>query len=1006
MASVADNEVIPSMPDWLNPGSTGPGSQIPDTPTCMRISSEGQCGWSWQNVQDCTVYRCNHHVIGICSSHGYQIDRNCVCKGLSTSICLAACSTPVSNREYMNWLYATCIGYSGWSNPGTASVDTLSIGSITSQYDAGGTNTENSHDIDATYQIPKCVDQTNSCQSSYAAAWTNCIVNSSEIYLAENGYTDDFYSEKFDSLVSLDRNCACGSVYNNRCSGMCESNANFAYTLYNTWLNRTCTGASAFSGMPPNWEANLLIIDGSNYFPLSSAPVPTYLSCMDSTCRQTLNESMSKSTTVCCELDQTKGECTSTPPCISMSTFCNTVQYGETCSDDCQQLSEQGDLMQWMSSMCSRFNGWNGNFPFIDNVTYYALHQAPIAAYPNCTVGTGCSQAVNQTLYEQNITTRCQSASSCPQPTEAVDWPDFCNTIQYGQTCSNSCNDWWERGDLATWMSSTCSRVDQWTGLPANWSYLFHPLRKDLVPWHWNVSWSPVVEESATEVLKPPHCPSTGAKLGAFAAVNAAMAIIMPVLGRRSVIFIVTFGLLGKPDSNLWWLSGILTVSLHILSNAINAILIQRTAGFASVDVGQLVLLWCTRPRLAWMVMLYLMPREADKTMYTGATASTLFAEIILQLVSAYFMGFAVNYARHQRFFKKGVLSQAPGGHDAITMYAGALMWLACFVFAIAACSWTVFGVNDYLLQLGERLGGLSVKARKHLEDCRTLLSRNSFAADSLGNLDKNLRVLCRYPFQNPDNLRDAVTEFARRESGIWDKQVWDHDTIYYENGRSSAHSRDSGENPGLQPLSPKLSTFRDNAQVGYDAARAARAAEATSLDGFYRDLTQAKSQLRDLEEQNLSTMTSRLRHPIRAVQKVFTTVQPSAYADGGSLERRIANQKRDIEAILRKCEASSSRCAGWDATSSEWAWALRKWDGLIEEREKEGSRVNPETRRLRTLTKWTFLGMIGCWVAQWVWWVGYIRVMGDAYCPPNLPAIAAIWTLFSATGAATGASV
>ena len=112
LLSVADNTAIPSMPDWLNPGSTGPGSQIPNTPTCMRISAEGQCGWSWKNVQDCTVYRCNHHIIGICSSHGYQIDRNCVCKGLSTSICSAACATPVYNGEYLNWLYATCIGYS------------------------------------------------------------------------------------------------------------------------------------------------------------------------------------------------------------------------------------------------------------------------------------------------------------------------------------------------------------------------------------------------------------------------------------------------------------------------------------------------------------------------------------------------------------------------------------------------------------------------------------------------------------------------------------------------------------------------------------------------------------------------------------------------------------------------------------------------------------------------------------------------------------------------------
>ncbi len=300
--------------------------------------------------------------------------------------------------------------------------------------------------------------------------------------------------------------------------------------------------------------------------------------------------------------------------------------------------------MQWMSSMCSKFNGWNGDFPVIDNVTYWLLTQAPIATYPTCAANTGRSEAVNQILHEQNITVRCQSASSCAQPTESVDWPEFCTSIQYGQTCSNSCTHWWEREDLATWMSTTCSRANDWTGsLPADWSSIFlHPLRKYLIPWHWNVSWSPPNQKSVTASRKAvhtpvaPHCPSTGAKLGAVAAVNIIMAVILPRLGKRSNIFMVTCALLGRPDSQLRWLSGILTISLHALSNAINAVLIQRTHGFASVNVSQFVFLWCTRPRLAWMVVLYLLPREAEARMYTGRAASTLFAETILKLVSAY----------------------------------------------------------------------------------------------------------------------------------------------------------------------------------------------------------------------------------------------------------------------------------------------------------------------------------------------------------------------------------
>jgi hypothetical protein len=43
----------------------------------------------------------------------------------------------------LNWLYATCISYSGWNDPGSASVDTLSIGSTASGYNSEGINTKN-----------------------------------------------------------------------------------------------------------------------------------------------------------------------------------------------------------------------------------------------------------------------------------------------------------------------------------------------------------------------------------------------------------------------------------------------------------------------------------------------------------------------------------------------------------------------------------------------------------------------------------------------------------------------------------------------------------------------------------------------------------------------------------------------------------------------------------------------------------------------------------------------
>lgn len=341
-------------------------------------------------------------------------------------------------------------------------------------------------------------------------------------------------------------------------------------------------------------------------------------------------------------------------------------------------------------------------------------------------------------------------------------------------------------------------------------------------------------------------------------------------------------------------------------------------------------------------------------------------------------MGSAVTYARQQRFFKKGVLSQTPGGHDAITMYSGAIMWLACFIFAIAACSWTLFGVNDYLQQLGRRFNGLGVKANKHLEHCLELLRTYSFAVDSLRSLQRNLLVLCRHPFQNRDRVNEAVADFATEDSG-----ASDDDARYYEDGHSPARNQYRGHDSELPPLSLEYSTFRNHAKEGHAAAMDSKAAEVINFNGLRGQLAQARLQLRNLEMQNLPTKTSQLRHPIRSAQRALAKILPPAQMDlqarGESLEQRIVNKKLDIQTLNQKCQASSERMNGWDAAISEWAWALKKWVDLIEERERDRARGDPQKRKMRTLTIWTFSGMIGCWTAQWVWWVGYIRVMGDS---------------------------
>jgi hypothetical protein len=100
----------------------------------------------------------------------------------------------------------------------------------------------------------------------------------------------------------------------------------------------------------------------------------------------------------------------------------------------------------------------------------------------------------------------------------------------------------------------------------------------------------------------------------------------------------ITFGRLGKAHSGSWKFMGPFMAVLQLLVNIANALIIKSLPGYSQVDVKTLVLLWCTRPRMAWMVII-LIPYQAEEVMYFNCAASSLFSELILQLLSSYTFG-------------------------------------------------------------------------------------------------------------------------------------------------------------------------------------------------------------------------------------------------------------------------------------------------------------------------------------------------------------------------------
>ena len=127
-----------------------------------------------------------------------------------------------------------------------------------------------------------------------------------------------------------------------------------------------------------------------------------------------------------------------------------------------------------------------------------------------------------------------------------------------------------------------------------------------------------------------------------------------------------------------WFVPGLVMAALHISANWINAVLVNATAGYEATSTVQLTLLWCSMPRLTWSTVLLAVLRPFRKTtVYT--VASCLFAEIILQALSAVPMIQTINYGREHSFYSQGMarLGAAP---SAQYMYAGAAIWLVVII--------------------------------------------------------------------------------------------------------------------------------------------------------------------------------------------------------------------------------------------------------------------------------------------------------------------------------------
>jgi hypothetical protein len=268
-------------------------------------------------------------------------------------------------------------------------------------------------------------------------------------------------------------------------------------------------------------------------------------------------------------------------------------------------------------------------------------------------------------LPDQCSTDACEvDANGYCKIKHAIDRSCFCRSVDYN-TCKGPCHEFEARIDFVNWLHDLCGNVEGWDGLPKNWRLLAAPMPQDLIPWPWSVKSSKHSPSART-------CVFTEWKLLGLVLINAATLV--------TTVFVPGSQTLRHAHEHLyyvlpwsWFVKGLLITGLYLLANGINAALTKSEFGYDHVPTMELVLLWCSMPRLTWL--------SVFQATNFSTIASALFAESILQVLSASHLIATVRYGWEHDFYGNG-MEKIASSYSAQLMYAGALMWLIVVVVA------------------------------------------------------------------------------------------------------------------------------------------------------------------------------------------------------------------------------------------------------------------------------------------------------------------------------------
>ena len=624
--------------------------------------------------------------------------------------------------------------------------------------------------------------------------------------------------------------------------------------------------------------------------------------------------------------------------------------------------------------------------------------------------------------------------------TYLVDW---CPLLSWptGTMCNDSCYLTWQRPEMLLWLNETCAPVVEagipWSGLPANWTNLLHVQYKELIPWSWNVTSS--IEEAQVTCPKAESQLTAFAGINLllflltpiFGRRTVVYLFTCRLCGKKDSSGWKSVGL------------GVGFAVLHLVINFVNAFIVSKAPGYGDTSVSPLAFLWCARPRLSWFAIVLVVIGPND-VLYLSCAISSLTVEIILQLFSASTFGFVANYARIQHFYyADGRLLGIEHGKDALLMYAGALIWLCSIPFALVALATaisTIVGAQAARLRTWFReregkhkgkclnlKGSIQKQTLQRIripytpaigctwEGTRTSLpirrEASALAQDKIrsGYYSKRNKAI------EGRNIKDPLKDALEHQQQVLNNLIALLSTMnYYRTIRFRNYKRETKREqkkakkirrreqrrskPHARPLLgsytavPTTSPLSDSNSSNNKRATSQAFSVVPPSNAC---LEQRRENLLNAVQQAIHTAREELADVSRAIAglKALTIPDPVALNQQQGLDFAVQHRQHEFE-------VRDSVVGSWQKIASQLEIAIKRWTYIEEQWKLEfGSdraaelsfqvgfspeqelNMSPELiRGLKRSIPFTMIGMLGCWVAQWIWWIGYVRLMGDLF--------------------------